>query len=88
MIELDTTRAALTGMNLSKIEHAMNEVQEGVQHFLDRLALGDEQINYMAMERLRHSTRVAHAEFDAFKHHMTRGTQHTPPPAKLTIDHG
>lgn len=88
MITLDTTKAALTEMNLSKIEHAMREVDDGVQHFLDRLALGDEHINYMAMERLRHATRVARAEFDAFRHHLTHGTEPASPPTMTNQAHG
>jgi hypothetical protein len=36
MIELDTTREGLTTINLSKMEHALREVEEGIQHFTDR----------------------------------------------------
>lgn len=67
MIELDTTIPSLTALNLSQIENAMKEVDEGVQHFLDRLHLGDTKINYLSLDRLRAASRVAHAEFDAFK---------------------
>ena len=67
MIELDTNQTSMQEMNFSKIEHAMKEVDESVQHFLDRLLLGDDKINYLSLDRLRHATRIAYAEFEVFK---------------------
>ncbi|HEY3875022.1 MAG TPA: hypothetical protein VGM92_06070 [Candidatus Kapabacteria bacterium] len=67
MIELDTTRPAMTTMNLSKMEHALHEVEEGIQHFNDRYNLGDKSLNWMSLNRLKSHAMAVRHELDCFK---------------------
>jgi CHAD domain-containing protein len=75
MIELDTTREGLTTINLSKMEHALREVEEGIQHFTDRYNLGDPTINWMSLHRLKAHANHVRYELECFK--KTLGTQNT-----------
>ncbi len=67
MIELDTKPEGLTALTISKMEHALIEVQEGIQHFMDRSALGDKSINWIALDRLKAHHKQTREEFEAFK---------------------
>jgi hypothetical protein len=67
MIELDTAPLGLTQLNIAKMEHALREVQEGIQHFIDRSALGDHSINWIALDRLRIHHQQTKSELEAFK---------------------